>query len=369
MNTWKFMCLASAVGWLYAPQVHAEPLQISPYPAGESVAPAKPVPLNAVPTPPQTDLQPVDQVDVPLAVVPKQDEAVAGDDMIEVVMPEVVQFDDPEVMVVVDEAAPAPPPLPEAESMVVGAPIKIDVPQPGDAYFEPPAAARDIARAAPMPEPEPMPVPQPEPTILADMPDEAGLQSVAAPAAQAPKGNIQMRMSDRFGGSVVESAVGDEVYVAGDTAPPPPFMEERALEPQPVVENIEPQPEVNEAEPERIAWNAAPVPVRSVAPPVEPRGVGLPSAASGDDVWKALEGANIRQVLEKWANEAGVVVLWEDNNAFAVLESFEQSGSFEGAVQRLLDQYKNDQVRPLATLHVDPNTQEKTMVVRVQDGA
>lgn len=312
MKTWKFLCFVGVAGCVYAAPLHAEPLQISPYPIGESVAPAKPQPLTQAPPP-----------------MPTQEMALERDDMMMAPIPE----------------------LPEAKEIQMGAPIKVEVPQPGDAYFDPPGAVREMAKAAPMPEPVDPPMPsEPEPTIIAAMPEA---EEVAPVANVQEEGNLRMRMSENFDGMVVDSALGEEVYVAGDSAPPPPFVEERAPEAAPMSEG------------EKIAWYAEPVPVRSVAPPVEPR---VQNSVYGAGSWKALEGENIEQVLAKWAADAGVVVLWEDSSAFAVLAPIEVRGSFEQAVQQLLDQYQNNQVRPLATLHVDPDTREKTMVVRVQEG-
>ena len=319
MKTWKFLCLMGVAGCVYTAPLHAEPLKISPYPVGESVAPAKPQPLKQAPPP-----------------MPSQDMALEQDNM---------------MAPVVSEPLMAPlPELPEAREVQMGAPIKIEVPQPGDSYFDPPGAQPKIARAAPTPEPvDPKPE-EPEPTIIAAAPESVDV----APIVNAQEeGNLRMRMSESFDGMVVDTAPGQEVYVAGDSAPPPPFVEERMQEAAPMSEG------------EKIAWYAEPVPVRSVAPPVEPR---VQNSAPSTGNWKALEGENIEQVLVKWASDAGVVLLWEDSSSFAVLAPLEVRGNFEQAVQQLLDQYQNNQVRPLATLHIDPDTHEKTMVVRVQDG-
>ena len=85
--------------------------------------------------------------------------------------------------------------------------------------------------------------------------------------------------------------------------------------------------------------------------------------------FRALEGSNIYQVLDAWAKDENVELLWDSDNSFAVLETFETEAPFEAAVRDLLDQYRDNHVRPVATLHVDPTSQQKTLVVRVLNGA
>jgi len=80
--------------------------------------------------------------------------------------------------------------------------------------------------------------------------------------------------------------------------------------------------------------------------------------------WNALEGNSVRQVLEVWTREADVELMWRSDNDFAVLNPFVMRSTFERAVQKLLDQYQDNQVRPVATLHIDPDLGTKILLVR-----
>ncbi len=82
--------------------------------------------------------------------------------------------------------------------------------------------------------------------------------------------------------------------------------------------------------------------------------------------WAAKEGQSIRSVLQDWSYRANVDLVWDSRNEFAVLDGFTQKSAYEHAVKALLDQYENDQVRPVAQLHIDPATQERVLVVQVE---
>lgn len=117
---------------------------------------------------------------------------------------------------------------------------------------------------------------------------------------------------------------------------------------------------------EAVPSEITPMEVDAVPPPmpVEARApVGVQQLN-----WNALEGNSIRQVLQGWSAIANVELIWQSENDFAVLNPFIMSATYERAVQKLLDQYQDNQVRPVATLHIDPETNVKTLVVRVVEG-
>ncbi len=120
--------------------------------------------------------------------------------------------------------------------------------------------------------------------------------------------------------------------------------------------------------------SAAPVPtqeVASIAQPEEitwasarPEAAAAMKAATMDGAWNADEGASVRDVLSSWSSRAGVRLIWENSRQFEVREPVDQGGAYEAAVQALLDQYADDGVRPLATLHLDPQSGERALVIR-----
>ena len=200
-------------------------------------------------------------------------------------------------------------------------PYSFDVPQPGDAYFDPPSAenSSDVVETEP-----------------------AAVENTLLPAAEEENAEpIRMRMSDMYQDMVLES-----------------YDEGKARE-VPVPQVVEPV----SSKPEHVTWFSKREPMNTPLP-----ALGTQEKAQTGRGWRALEGANIRQVLEEWTQDAGVELIWDNQNAFAVLDSFEMQAPFEKAVQILLDQYQESQVRPVATLHVDPQTREKTLIVRVLDG-
>lgn len=81
--------------------------------------------------------------------------------------------------------------------------------------------------------------------------------------------------------------------------------------------------------------------------------------------WRALTGASVRQVIQAWAEEVGLPVLWMAPDDFAVRASINQTTDFGGAVNTILGQYAYDAVRPQGQIYRDPHTGQSTLVVRI----
>ena len=79
--------------------------------------------------------------------------------------------------------------------------------------------------------------------------------------------------------------------------------------------------------------------------------------------WTALAGANIQSILDQWASKAGVAIVWQSFINVPVKSNVTMNGSFEQAVQSLLDQYTHDQNRPVAQLNIDPATGQRTLLM------
>lgn len=116
----------------------------------------------------------------------------------------------------------------------------------------------------------------------------------------------------------------------------------------------------------------------SVAPRVEPTApivptvptVAAPPSSPPPSVgpvrrWRALTGASVRQVVQAWAEDAGLPVLWMGNDDFAVRASVNKTSDFGGAVATLFGQYGRDPVRPMGQIYRDPQTGQSTLVVRI----
>ncbi|MCB9983199.1 MAG: TcpQ domain-containing protein [Rhodospirillales bacterium] len=261
------------------------------------------------------------------------------------------------------------------------------VPQPGDAYFDPPS--QDDLR----------PVVQEQPVMMVDEIEEV----VELPSEDVQdEGFVQREIAaetfygdkpDDFGAAepmdaqvfLGEENVSASAPIESDADAQAQAQAQAQVEgvAEPVHETEMPLMAVQkereqpvEASPETIVWKGSRVPVHT---PMVSEAVGpAPDDVLVDEVietsqnaglhWRAMEGQNIRQTLEQWSQDEDAEFLWENQHAFAVLEPFEIRGSYEQAVQKLLNQYQSSDVRPVATLHVNPQNQRKTLVVRVVEG-
>lgn len=89
------------------------------------------------------------------------------------------------------------------------------------------------------------------------------------------------------------------------------------------------------------------------------------SAAAPRTQWNAPAGANIQTVLNQWANSAGVNIVWQSYASIPVKAPVNMNGSFESAVQSLLDQYQSANERPVGQLNTDPATGKRTLLMDV----
>ena len=320
------------------------------------------------------------------------------------------------------EPAPEVAPEPVLEQKAV-LPRGMDVPEPGSAYFDEPSADapqmaedeplaaepseealsldtiepinRPLASAPPPPRLEPDPVdPNQEPlsVSLEDIgekpidPEAPIMDDTSGPPVpymvQKQRGYVPQDSELEAAGMVPvpDSAEADAEQVEAapidDVAPEPVLETQSAPAPEPELEPVVSAPsapreglvyikdgEIYNAPPpasapaasgEEIIWSD------SAAPPV---------GSSGGLHWSAPQGQGIRDILTQWSQQAGVRMIWDNRSEFSVLEPLEIDGTYETAVQTLLDQYQDDQVRPLAKLHQDPATGERTLVINVMNGS
>lgn len=81
--------------------------------------------------------------------------------------------------------------------------------------------------------------------------------------------------------------------------------------------------------------------------------------------WVAAPGSNIQAILDQWSSKAGVAIVWQSYMSVPVKHPVKVSGTYEQAVQTLLDQYMNDPRRPIGQLNVDPGTGAKTLLMDI----
>ena len=80
--------------------------------------------------------------------------------------------------------------------------------------------------------------------------------------------------------------------------------------------------------------------------------------------WKAKRGKNMTDVLAAWSDKAGVDFVWDSSNDFVLLETVDANETYENAVRVVLDQYKDSQIRPVGSLHIDPQNGERVLIVQ-----
>ncbi len=80
--------------------------------------------------------------------------------------------------------------------------------------------------------------------------------------------------------------------------------------------------------------------------------------------WHAATGTSLEQALDNWARKEGVELVWQANTGFGIKRTVHSNGAFTDALQEILSQYQNDNIRPLAQLNNDPVTGKRTLFVQ-----
>lgn len=81
--------------------------------------------------------------------------------------------------------------------------------------------------------------------------------------------------------------------------------------------------------------------------------------------WQADNNANLREVLNGWAEKAGVEVIWDSSYDYKLPSSIALHGTFPEAVVRVFDLYGTAQPRPQGKLH--PNLPKGPSVLLVEN--
>lgn len=93
------------------------------------------------------------------------------------------------------------------------------------------------------------------------------------------------------------------------------------------------------------------------------RDTSVPAPRDVAGRWSAPAGASVQGVLSLWAQQEGVEFVWQSSQNFALKRGVNAGGSFETAVQTVLEQFINDGLRPTARLNKDPNTGQRVLFV------
>jgi len=82
--------------------------------------------------------------------------------------------------------------------------------------------------------------------------------------------------------------------------------------------------------------------------------------------WFGLSGSPLAEVIQVWSEDANIRVIWNSEKNFALKETVSQVGHFEDAVFKALNQYTNDQIRPVGEMYIDPATGQRVLLVRTE---
>jgi len=134
------------------------------------------------------------------------------------------------------------------------------------------------------------------------------------------------------------------------------------IQPYPVAQDSEKAP-VSLAPPEKQFQDSLGAAPQKSRPPVRPP---VPDAAMPR--WGAQTGQDMRDVLQNWSNLAQVDMVWANENNFPVLRPLDMSGTYEAAVQGLLDQYRAEGFRPVAKLYHNTPQKKRVLVIETARG-
>jgi len=79
--------------------------------------------------------------------------------------------------------------------------------------------------------------------------------------------------------------------------------------------------------------------------------------------WRAMKGNNIHEVFDVWATHENARLVWQADEEFSINQSVSMQGSFEEAVQTVLEQQNGEGKRPVGRIYVDPILHQKVLVV------
>lgn len=81
-------------------------------------------------------------------------------------------------------------------------------------------------------------------------------------------------------------------------------------------------------------------------------------------LWEAQRGTSLRSILTEWSLQSGVELFWSSDFDFPVESTIRIKGTFEDAVQTLLNGLRDAQPRPIGRLH--PNLPEGPSVLVIE---
>lgn len=84
--------------------------------------------------------------------------------------------------------------------------------------------------------------------------------------------------------------------------------------------------------------------------------------------WRAMKGMDLREILDTWARSENVRIVWQAGRDYALRDTLGARGTFEDAVQMLLEQFRDDPRRPVGKIFMDPSMGQKVLVIETAGG-
>lgn len=165
-----------------------------------------------------------------------------------------------------------------------------------------------------------------------------------------------------------EAIAWEDAMPVAPVAPPP--LEERtvvapAMPPEEPAYNPPPAVTVTEPVVPPATAPTAPQVSAQVSMPPAPAGERVEVTVSQAPAWVAPQGALLRDVLKNWTAQAGVRLFWSIDYDYRLSRDIELSGSFETAVQAVLDSFAGVYPRPVGKLYT--GSSERVLVISSPD--
>lgn len=82
--------------------------------------------------------------------------------------------------------------------------------------------------------------------------------------------------------------------------------------------------------------------------------------------WRAIRGSSLREIIDVWAQKENVRVVWMAGEEFTIQESMSVQGKFEDAILTVLNQFGEENARPVGKIYVDPQFNQKVLLVEAK---
>ncbi len=241
-----------------------------------------------------------------------------------------------------------------------------------------PAPESVMARRSVPRTPESMPTP-----LMAEpMNDVAQDIAMAPPAPLVPASSVPMMATAMASPQINAETLAPQPSYPARRRPPMPGMPEPVVPPRAVAD----MPAVNDmAAPIALTATAAPAPraptpapglapvphtmiAAAAVPPAPLPAAPVMHGGAMDPMeilyWQAADGENLKNVLERWAAQSRVTLVWNSVYDYVLPNRIRMHGTFPDAVQTLLDGFSATDPRPVGKLH--PNLPAGPSVLMIE---